>query len=317
MFFDEQNLHSIDGDGELMLSILASFAQEESLSVSENCKWRIRKNFAEGKLASLRLYGYEFIHGKPVIRPPEAETVRSIFSDFLAGMSMGEIGRSLTARGVPTVYGGAWSGVTIAYILRNEKYAGDMLLQKTYIKDHLSKAKKTNRGELPMFYVRNTHEAIIGREEFDAAQAELSRRKAKYAPETKHPMISEFTGKIRCGKCGAQFFRKITPHNTLWACATYQAKGRKGCDIKRIPESILKGIAADVLELDAYDASVFSSLIETIEVPENGVLVFLFKDGRSVVRTWENRSRSESWTEDMRMRARERMLSRKDVRHEP
>lgn len=67
MFFDEQNLHSIDGDGELMLSILASFAQEESLSVSENCKWRIRKNFAEGKLASLRLYGYEFIHGKPVI----------------------------------------------------------------------------------------------------------------------------------------------------------------------------------------------------------------------------------------------------------
>ena len=152
VYFEEQNIDSLSGDGELMLTILASFAQEESKSVSDNCKWRIRKDFSEGKPMNLPLlYGYRREKGRIVIDEREAEIVRFIFRSCLNGMGKGRITEALREQGVPCRLGGEWQTETVGGILKNEKYTGDALLQKTYIENHLTKRKCFNRGELPQY----------------------------------------------------------------------------------------------------------------------------------------------------------------------
>ena len=133
IYFEEQNIHSLSGDGELMLTILASYAQEESLSVSENCKWRIRTQFAKGRPVSISMLGYKLIQGKLVIIPEEAEVVRMIFCDYLSGMSKVGIAQKLNELGIKTKRGGIWHESMVKYLLENEKYTGDMLLQKTFV----------------------------------------------------------------------------------------------------------------------------------------------------------------------------------------
>ncbi|QNO17872.1 recombinase family protein [Caproicibacterium amylolyticum] len=311
VYFEEQNIHSVSGDGELMLTILASFAQEESLSCSENCKWRIRNNFKDGIPNNLRIYGYDFADKQLVVNPAEAEVVRMIYTDYLNGMGKNAIMRNLIALGVPTKNGGRWSEGAIYVILRNEKYTGNMLLQKTFSENHLTKAKRINKGKLPMYYTKGTHEAIIEQSVFDEVQTEIARRAQKFSTAPKTPSYSEFTGKIHCGICGANFRRKTTTYNVAWCCATFNKKGRAFCSSKQIPENILKKTAVGVLGLAEYDASVFKAKIEEIRVPENGILLFVFTDGREVLRTWENKPRSEGWTAEMRKEAQKRTLERK------
>jgi DNA invertase Pin-like site-specific DNA recombinase len=256
VYFEEQNIHSISSDGELMLTILASYAQEESLSVSENCKWRIRKNFKEGKLAThLRIYGYEHKHEKNstlVVIPKEAKVIKMIFSDYLSGLGKNAIMKKLTKLGIPTKNGGQWCESTIDKILRNEKYTGNMILQKRFVSDHLTKRSKVNRGELSKFYVENSHEAIIDSETFAKTQEEIKRRAKKFkngniakincSSETNysfkesyeenydknkknyeknyqknHPFKSyPFTKKIVCEKCGKYYKRKINSSGTKY-----------------------------------------------------------------------------------------------------
>ena len=160
VFFEEQNIHSISGDGELMLTILASYAQEESRSVSENCKWRVRNSFKDGKPNNMTLFGYRYKNKEWHVVPEEAAIVQMIFSDYLNGMGRNVIMKKLNAAGKRTLYGKTWSEEGIMRILRNEKYMGDILLQKTYITDHLSKKKCYNHGDLPKYYVHNHHQAI-------------------------------------------------------------------------------------------------------------------------------------------------------------
>ena len=148
LFFEEQNIHTISAQGELFLTILASVAQEESRSVSENCKWRIRKNFELGIANSFLLYGYEKINGIIKIKEDEAEIVREIFSLFLSGMGSVSIAKHLRQNNIISPMGVAWKHATVLRILRNEKYTGNMLLQKFYSKDHLSKTKMRNNGVL-------------------------------------------------------------------------------------------------------------------------------------------------------------------------
>ena len=162
VFFERENIHSISGDGELMLSILSSFAQEESRSVSENCKWRIRKKMEKGELVNLRdMFGYTITKGRVEIDQERAEAVRSIFYNYLDGVGTAEIARRLTKSGIQTLRGGKWTAGKIIGMLKNEKYMGDALLQKKYVIDHLSKQKVWNHGERPMYYAEGTHPAII------------------------------------------------------------------------------------------------------------------------------------------------------------
>lgn len=158
ILFEKENIHSMSGDGELMLSILASFAQEESLSVSENCKWRIRRDFAAGEGNSFDMYGYKIRGGEYEIVPEEADVVRQIYSWYLDGVGTGRIAIELNLKQIQPCRGTAWNRTTIMSVLRNEKYTGNILLQKTFISDHLTKAKRKNMGELPQYYVEGSHE---------------------------------------------------------------------------------------------------------------------------------------------------------------
>lgn len=133
VLFEEQNIHSLSSDGELMLSILASYAQEESYSASENQKWRIHRNFEEGKIGSIRMLGYKRTpDGSLEIIPEEAETVRLIFNSYLSGMGKQTIANMLNEMQIPTINGCEWTAEDIRRILKNEKYAGNMLLQKKF-----------------------------------------------------------------------------------------------------------------------------------------------------------------------------------------
>ena len=185
VFFEEQNIHTLSADGELMLSILASYAQEESLSASENQKWRVRKNFEEGKPWNGTLLGYRYRNGVYVIEPDEAETVRRIFREYLSGKGIVSIANDLNADGVRTRYENAWSKGGVSRILHNYAYTGNLLLQKTFRENHLTKKTVVNEGQLPMYHAEGTHEAIISMDDYEAAQAEIAQRAAKYVPSTR------------------------------------------------------------------------------------------------------------------------------------
>ena len=163
-----------------MITLLASQAQEESRATSENCKWRIRKKFEEGYTTHFNLVGYHQVDGLVEMIPEEAELVRRIFQLYLEGYGQQAIANILFEEDAPTCLGGEWFSTTIRSMLRNEKYAGDLLLQKSFVTDHITKEVKKNKGEMPQFFIQDDHEAIVPHEVFEAVRCENARRAAKY-----------------------------------------------------------------------------------------------------------------------------------------
>jgi len=314
VFFEEQNLHSISTDGELMITILASYAQEESLSASENQKWRVRKSFENGELVNWRfMFGYTISKTGITINPSEAAVVQELFRRTLAGDTFGAICRNLNARGVCGALGGQWSVPRIHAILSNEKYTGNALLQKRYRNNHLEKKLCHNNGELPKYFATESHPAIIDGDTFQAVQGLLTRLAAQTARRAK-PKLSEFTGMILCPHCGMPYKRVTSNGSVGWNCRTYQEKGKRFCQGKKIPEDTLKTVCVEVLGLAEYDATVFTGSVESIVVPEDNKLQFHLKDGRIVERAWLDRSRAASWQPDMKEAARQRMLNQRRPR---
>lgn len=308
VFFQEQNIHSINRDGELLLSILASFAQEESRSVSENCKWRIRHDFQQGKPSFFRIYGYRMKNGRLEVVPEEAEMVRMIFHDYLSGMGRDLIVKKLVENKIPSLCGGQWWPHNISVILRNECYVGDLRLQKTFIEDHLQKRKRKNRGELPQYLVTDAHEAIIDRETFEAAQRLTEVRIAHYHPNSDTPLRYPFSGMLHCDKCGTFYRRKIASAGTkyakpVWICNTFNTLGKKHCASKQIPEAILLQTTADVLGLAQFDEKAFIIAVERIHVTGPNSLRYIFRDGHAQDVVWQDRSHADSWTDEMKEQA--------------
>ena len=280
----------MSGEGELMLTILASFAQEESLSVSENCKWRVRKKFQEGQPTGCTVFGYKISRGDFTIIPEEAVTVNAIFGDYLAGAGFEKLSQK---------YG--FSPTAIRQMLRNEKYAGDLLLQKSYVADHLSKRRIANTGQLPQYLVRDHHEPIIERAVFGAAQAEIARRAHKHQPNPCPPAVYPLTSLVKCGICGASYRRKHADAGSkyekiVWICNTFNRRGKAACPSRQIPE--------DTLTAKAQEAGGFEGLAE-IRVTGLDTLSFIYTDGQQADLTWQNPSRRESWTPEMKEAARE------------
>lgn len=308
VLFEKENIHSMSGDGELMLSILASFAQEESLSVSENCKWRIRRDFAAGEGNSFDMYGYKIRGGEYEIVPEEAEVVRQIYSWYLDGVGTGRIAIMLNAMRIPPCRGNLWNRTTIMSVLRNEKYTGNILLQKTFISDHLTKKKRVNRGELPQYYVEDSHEAIIDKSTFDKVQEELKRRAEQY--ETASSVVKEhnpLAQKISCGLCGKHFIRKFANSKSkyktpIWVCQTYLARTKAACPSRRISEKVLFPILADALGVPDEDVPGQCKRIQEIVVYPEGRLIIRMED-ETIERHWENPSRALSWTDEMKAEA--------------
>ncbi|MBQ4101023.1 MAG: recombinase family protein [Oscillospiraceae bacterium] len=162
VYFEEQNIHTQSPDGELMLTILAGYAQEESLSASENQKWKIRQNFQNGKITNVRrFFGYKIVDGELVVDPITASVVKEIFKRAVDGESFGSIALNLNERGINGTNGGRWKTGHIADLLGNEKYKGSALLQKKYRNNHLEKREVRNRGELPMYYVKDSLRVLL------------------------------------------------------------------------------------------------------------------------------------------------------------
>ena len=310
VYFEEQNIDSLSGDGELMLTILASFAQEESKSVSDNCKWRIRKDFSEGKPMNLPLlYGYRREKGRIVIDEREAEIVRFIFRSCLNGMGKGRITEELREQGVPCRLGGEWQTETVGGILKNEKYTGDALLQKTYIENHLTKRKCFNRGELPQYYAESTHPAIIDHEMYEKVQVLIAERREKTNVQKDVTARYPFSGLIVCGCCGAHYHRRTNPTRITWQCVTYLRRGKKHCAAKQIPEETLRSLTREALGVPEITEENIRALAE-IQIPCPNHILFVFKDGHETERVWQDRSRAESWTDEMREKARTQMKRR-------
>lgn len=285
--FEKENINSLSSDGELMLSILASFAQEESRSISENVKWGIRKRFQNGTIgtANKHILGYRFDEEqqKYVIIPEEAETVRWMFQMFLDGLSYQQIADQLNNSGIRTILGNHFYEKSIKDLIYNEIYAGDLRRQKTHTPDPISKTKIKNNGELPQYYYSDCHEAIIDRETYARVQEEIKRREASF------PDRLCFTGKIRCGLCGRNYSRKknIGKGKTYfqWVCRA-RKEMNVTCNSATFSEQELKNISAKILDLDSFGESVFSEQISGIDVQPNGDLLYHFIGGKS--KLWRN-----------------------------
>lgn len=297
VFFEEQKLHTLSADGELMLTVLGSYAQEESLSASENQKWRIRKNFSEGKPWDATILGYRVKDGQYVIEPDEAAIVRRIYSMYLEGKGMQAICNTLNAEGVQTRFSRSWHISSVRHILSNPTYTGNLILQKTFRADHLTKKKQKNVGQLPKYIISEAHTPIIDQETFDRAQEIRQARAARFTkPEKCYTARYPFSSLIVCANCGAHYRRKVTHADPVWMCATYNKQGRKGCQSKAIPEKTLQ----ELLQ------SIPMEEVEQIRAENGNCVVIRMKDGREERRVWNDRSRAESWTPEMKEKARQK-----------
>ena len=280
IYFEEQNIDTLKSDSELYLVIYAGFAQSESDSISKNITWTRRKNFEEGKVSFVynRMLGYrKGEDGNPEIVPEEAVVVKRIFDMYLSGKTTDEISRIMQEE-KPTFPDKKldFSKSMIIRMLKNEKYCGDAILQKTVTIDPISKKRKNNEGEAPMWLVENNHPAIISREDFNKVQEESARRKAK-SPISKKTAITAsgrysryaLTEVLICGECGSRY-KRVTwnirgKRRIVWRCISRLDYGKKYCtdsitvDEKALQEAIVRALN----RFNAEDESTYLMLMKS------------------------------------------------------
>lgn len=310
IYFEEQNIHTMSGDGELMMTILASYAQEESRSASENQKWRVKRNFEAGIPWDRTLLGYRMENDHYVIVPKEAEIVLRIYNEYLSGSGYNSIAEMLNDEGILSRFGGKWNQSAISRVLSNYTYTGNLLLQKTFSENHITKRKMFNTGELPKYHAEDAHEAIIDMETFQAVQKEKERRAAQFIKKPAPKKIYPFTGLLVCGNCGKNYRRKVTKAGAVWVCGTFNSLGKAACASKQIPEFTLQQVTADVLGQNDFTHEWLCDRIQHIRVCNDNALIFCFNDGSEITRIWKDRSRSQSWTDEMKEAARQKTLER-------
>ncbi len=308
VFFEKENIHSTDSKGELLLTIMSSLAQDESRNISENIKWGHRQRFSKGQvyMTYKGFLGYEKgPNGKPVIVPEQAKVVRLIYRLFLNGLPLNVIAKELMRRGVKTPKKkDKWSTSTVKSILTNERYKGDCLLQKTFSEDFMTKKAKKNAGELPMYYAKNTHPAIIKREIFDLVQERMKLLR-------KGTAISCFlSGKLFCTECGGMYGPKVMHSNdkyrkVVWQCNNkYKIRGKK-CYSPNIAVDAVKMAFVEMVNrliagksevskelgdflpqkqitIAEFDDMLWYALVDKVYVEKDGRLIFVLRDGSEV-----------------------------------
>ena len=245
IIFEKENINTLETDTELIITFMSAFAQSESESISANVRWGKRQAMKEGK-ASVnfkKLYGYYLDdEGNPQVNSDQAEAIRSIYDQYLQGASLRMIKLSLEGKAVPNPAGGAkWDISQIRSILGNEKYCGDVLMQKTFTQDCINKKVIKNTGQLPMYLIQNNHPAIVSREIYQAVQAEKTRRSASASPSKKTSSTgrscyaSKFalSERLVCGECGTLYRRCTWKRNgktrIVWRCVSRLDYGAKYC----------------------------------------------------------------------------------------
>lgn len=250
VYFEKESINTMDAKGEVLITIMASLAQQESESLSQNVKLGIHYRFQQGKVMVNANYflGYDKDEeGRLVINPEQAEIVKRIFREYLEGASCQQIARELEHDGIKTARGNTrWHDSAIRRILENEKYMGDALLQKTITVDFLNKKRTRNNGEQPQYYVEDDHEAIIPKELFLLVQEEMARRGSLHDCKGRQRGFSSnhcFAGLVYCAECG-ELFRRIHWNNrgrksVVWRCISRLEKGG-GCNARTVREDELK-----------------------------------------------------------------------------
>ena len=277
--FEKENIDSLTADGELMLAILAGFAEEESKSISSNIKWAVQKKFERGEQWHTAAFGYRWNGETFIVQEDEAEVVRSIFADFLADVPIKRIQKWVNAEGWPI------TNVGITYMLQNEVYKGDVILQKYFTPNPLDHQSKRNEGELPRYYVEDNHAPIVSKEVWQAVQDKIQEAK-DYNP-TVHRIVkpSVFSGKITCGRCGYHYTKGLTKTNRTdglresWVCFGKIKHKKAFCDSLSLRGDRLREAAAQAMGLDEFDDRAFTERVKQVFTTEGEMLEFHFYDG--------------------------------------
>ena len=290
VIFEKENINTLEADSEILITMLGAFAQAESESISANVRWGKRQAMREGKahIQYNRLYAYEKgADGNPKIIPEQAEVVQSIYDQYLTGASLRMIKERLESEQIPNGAGNIhWTLSSIRNILTNEKYCGDVLLQKTYVSDCISRKVIRNTGQLPMYLVQNHHEGIVDRKTFDAVQTEMARRNAGKSPSKKNAItgMTSYASKyalserLVCGECGT-LYRRCTwsrqgKKRVVWRCVSRLDYGTKYChhsptlDEEPLQQAILAAINSVMSQKSSLIRQITSAMeLELAPVP--------------------------------------------------
>lgn len=245
IYFEKENINTQSMESELMLSILSGLAENESLSIAKNNRWSVQRRFQNGTFKiSYPPYGYDYADGEMLVNLEQAEVVRFIFKEALAGKGAGKIADALNKKGIKPKRGNNWISTTIRGMLSNEKYVGDAILQKTYTDDNFN--RHTNYGEKDQYYIQNHHEAIISREDFETVDKLINQRskeKGIVKGSGKYQNRYPFSGKLKCSQCGGTFKRRIHTNGNkkyiAWCCQKHITQADE-CSMKFIREDNLE-----------------------------------------------------------------------------
>ncbi len=289
---EKENINTLTAESEMLITIMSCFAQAESESISKNVSWGVRQSFKNGNVPMqyARLLGYRKGHdGNAEIIPEEAEVVKEIYRCYLDGMSMNLIADRLNEKGLTTKGGSSpYRKTVVQRILTNEKYTGDALLQKTYVTDCITKKTRKNNGELPMYLVKNHHEPIISRTDFNRVQEEMARRSAKRTIADKLTKTGQgkYSAKyalselLICGECG-EHYRRVTWtakgfKEIKWRCVSRIQYGKKKChssptvDEQAFHRAIVSAINEFCEVKDDVAKALRESIIEALDQNQNG-----------------------------------------------
>lgn len=327
VIFDNENISTADPDASLYLHFLGIQAEAEAKQTSEYQRWSIRNRFAEGIPTYARPYGYIMKDHKLYIIPEEAKVVKRIFNMYLSGMGKEKIAKQLNQEKIPSFTGAKWQAITIHGILNNEKYTGNMLLQKWYVSDFITKVCKHNHGEVAQYWIEDTHEPIITNEIYERAQTEIARRSKLYGGHNKGVKkdVRLFNQLIRCSHCHKRLnYKRYTGNGTIrdmWVCENHIKFGPCTCPIKSIREDILTDTTREVLmtlnfikDKDVLTNELLRLHIREIIICDNQTLKYCLHTGEIIIRQWQYDSRSKSWTPEMRQKARAR-AKQKGAKH--
>ena len=304
VYFEEQNMHSLSSDGELMLTLLASFAEEEAKSMSNNVRWKVNKFFEEGKVWGIHdFYGYKVVNDNYEIKEDEALVIRLIFKLFTEnGYGYQKIANYLNSINIPSPENTNWTFSTVRAIIQNITYTGELLLGKKSGPMN-GPHDKLNDGSYPMYHVSESHPEIVSKEIYEKAKEKKENSKSKYVHEKS--FVSPFEKKIKCACCNRNYVRKKNKYRTFWICSSMSNKEPTSCSqTLSLREDTLIELTNIALGIDEFDETLFNKQIEKIIVHQSKDLDFVFKNGEVKTFHFEFKSRKESWTDEMKEQAR-------------
>lgn len=273
VIFEREKINTLTLDGEFLLSLLASFAEEESRSTSLNLKWAVKKRYEEGEGIRNRVYGYRWDGKELVVEKIEAEVIKEIYSEYLKEKSPLKIAESLNKRGI-THFGRPFNDMALYYILTNERYTGDLVLQKYYVSSFPELKLKKNNGEKDRYYVENHHRAIIDRKTQEKVLKEMERRRAVDVHTRLSLPSYPFSGKLYCSVCSSPYRRYIkTPYPNIWRCKNSKEHHGKG-----IRERDLENLSSIALNTHFFEEERMEK-VGRIEGDGKGNFTFIFQSG--------------------------------------